>query len=394
MKIINAEIVLATETIKNGCVVVKDGKIIFVGANDTFSTNETYETVDAKGMYLLPGFIDIHCHGGNGFDFMDATADEMRKISEFHLQHGTTTLYATTMTDSWENIEAALKNYDELVGKNGLLTLGGVHLEGPWFSPNQCGAQDKSNMLLPSKAKIDELTKKYPFVKRISIAPELKDAIEVGRYAGEKGLVVSAGHTDADFDTVIKASENGYALLTHFYSGMSGVVRKNLYRVAGAVEAGYYSDDLNVEIIADGKHLPDSLLKLIYKVKGADKTCLITDGTRGSGLNEGDTFKLGRRDTGVDCVIEDGVAKLIDKSSFAGSVATADRLFKKMTDCGISIVDVSKMSSGTPARIMGLTDRGEIKEGKRADLILMNGDSEVQQVFLNGEISYKKGERQ
>ncbi len=377
----NVNIVTPTGVLPSSGCLIEGGYISYIGTQP----QRADEVFDGKGGYLLPGFIDLHCHGGQGYDFMDATPEEMLQIAEFHLRHGTTSLFATTMTESWSNIESALESYKTLWERGTLSTLSGVHLEGPWFSPAQCGAQNPSNMELPSKERVNALLEKYPFIRRISLAPELEGAMEAGAYAAERGLVVSAGHTDADFDTVVKASENGYTLLTHFYSGMSGVVRKNLYRVAGAVEAGYYLDGMCVEIIADGKHLPSSLLKLVYKIKGADGICLITDGTRGSGLAEGEAFKLGRRDSGVDCIVEEGVAKLLDKSSFGGSVATFDRLFKTALASGADIVEVSKTASGTPARIMGLDELGSIELGKAANLLLMNEKYEIIKIFLKGE---------
>ncbi len=377
----NVNIVTPTGVLtRHGCL-LKDGLIAYLGTQEQSADS----TVDGEGAYLLAGFIDLHCHGGAGYDFMDATPEEMLKISRFHLRHGTTSLFATTMTDGWAHVESALDAYRQLYEKNDLGTLKGVHLEGPWFSPAQCGAQDTSYMEMPNRERLDWLLDKYPFVKRMSIAPELDKAIEVGKYAAERGLIVSAGHTDADFDTVVKASENGYTLLTHFYSGMTGVVRKNLYRVAGAVEAGYYLDGMTVEIIADGKHLPSSLLKLIYKIKGAERICLITDGTRGSGLAEGDTFRLGRLDGGTDCIVEEGVAKLSNRTSFAGSVATFDRLFRTMISVGVDIVEVSKMASATPAAVTGMTDRGSIELGKIGDVLLMDANFNIKNVFVKGE---------
>ncbi len=378
----NVDIVLKDKILEKSNCLIEDDKIIYIG-NEEITADKI---IDGTNNYLLAGFIDLHCHGGNGFDFMDADPLQMLEISKFHLQRGTTTLFATTLTDSWENIEKSLNTYKQLFDEDNLLTLNGVHLEGPWFSPAQCGAQDASNMGLPSKNKIDKLMQKYPFIRRISLAPELENAIEVGRYASEKGIVVSAGHTDADFDTIVNANGNGYSLLTHFYSGMAGVVRRNAYRVAGTVEAGYYLDDMFVEIIADGKHLPTSLLKLIYKIKGADRICLITDGTRGSGYEDGIEFMLGRQIGGVKCIVQDGVAKLLDLAAFGGSVATTDRLFRQMIDVGVNIVDVSKMASQTPAKVMGLDDRGSIEIGKRADLVIMDKKHNIKEVMFNGKL--------
>ncbi len=377
---VNAMLVTPSGIIGNGTLRV-DGEIIeYIGTE----CMENAETVDVRGRYLLPGFIDIHCHGGGGYDFMDASAEEMLAISEYHLKHGTTTLVATTMTDTDEAIFAALERFKQLGDDR--LTLHGVHLEGPWLSAAQCGAQDTSKMSKPSAKHLKEMLEKYPFIERISLAPEVDPSYEVGLCGKENGIVVAAAHTDCDFDTMLEAVDKGYTLVTHLYSGMRGVVRINAYRVAGCIEAGLYDDRLTVEVICDGKHLPASLLKLIYKCKGADKICLITDGIRGAGLPEGTEFVSGRKCDGVPAVIEDGVGKMMDRQAFVGSVATTDKLLYNMCILGgAPIEEVSRMMSATPARVMGYTDRGTIEVGKRADLVLVDEALNVTDVYLGGK---------
>jgi N-acetylglucosamine-6-phosphate deacetylase len=377
----NAKIVLTDKIFYGNCT-IENGKIVYIGSNLDAADN----VIDANGKYLLAGFIDIHCHGGNNFDFMDASPEEMLEISKFHLLHGTTTLYATTMSDEMKYIEKCLQNYSELVKNNNLLTLNGVHLEGPYLSPSECGAQDTKKMSKPNVKEASDLLEKYPFIKRFSVAPELEGAHDLSSFAKDKGIVMSIAHTAADFDDVISAIDNGYTLTTHLYSGMHGVYRKNAYRTAGAVEGALYDDRMDVEIIADGKHLPDGLLKFIYKCKGDSRICLVTDAMRGSGLLDGQETVLGRREDGVQCIIEDGVAKLPDRTSFAGSVATTDRLVRTMLNIGIDLVSVSKMASKTPARVMGLDDRGIIEIGKRADLVILDENYKVDKVIFNGEM--------
>lgn len=380
----DASIVLPDGILKNGVIRFEDGIITYIGTNRQAAEDSS---VSAGGGYVMAGFVDIHCHGGGGYDFMDASAEDMLKIAEHHLLHGTTTLFATTMTDTYGAIEAALDKYAELYERGELLTLEGVHLEGPWLSPAQCGAQSTEKMAKPNCKKLEELSDKYPFIKRVTAAPEEEDGMILGRVGAALGLNMSAGHTDSDFDRICEARNNGYSTLTHFYSGMTGVFRKNAYRIAGAVEAGLYFDDLTVEVIADGKHLPQGLLQLIYKCKGADKICLITDAMRGAGMPDGTETVLGRMNDGVPCIIEDGVAKLYDRQSFAGSVATADRLVRTMhTVAEIDLVDVSKMASATPARLMGLADRGVLEVGKRADILVLDKDLKIKNIIFKGEI--------
>ena len=379
-QIVNANIVLPDGVLAGGVCAFTDGIIDYVG---TEPQADAVTVCDAGGDWLLPGFVDIHCHGGDGFDFMDASPDEMRRISRFHLRHGTTTLLATTMTDRMEAIEQALDRFTSL-GED-RLTLYGVHLEGPWLNPAQCGAQDTAKMALPDANKLLALVKKYPFIKRVSAAPELPGGMELGEVGKEAGLIMSAAHTDADFDQMTAAVERGYSLMTHLYSGMVMTTRKNLYRVAGAVEAGLYDDRLTVELIADGRHLPPALLQFAYKCKSADRICLVTDAMRGAGLPEGTETKLGAMADGMDVIIEDGIAKLADRSSFAGSVATADRLLRTMhLQAGIALAEVSKMLSATPARVLGCSDRGMIEPGKRADLVLLDDKFYVTTTFWEG----------
>ena len=174
--------------------------------------------------------------------------------------------------------------------------------------------------------------------------------------------------------------------MTHLYSGMKGMERKNSYRIAGAIEAGLYFDDLNAEIIADGKHLPPELLRFIFKCKGENRLCLVTDATRASGCKNGETAILGSRKNGIEVIVEDDVAKLPNRQAFAGSTATADRLYKTMASAiGKDMVALSMLSSTTPARIMGWQDRGEIAVGKRADLLLVNEKLDIEKIITEKE---------
>ena len=381
--IINANIVTTEKVIPNGVCVFDNGIIEYVG---TQMPNDAV-VIDGKKQYLIPGFIDLHCHGGNGLEFMDASVDEMEEIAKFHLSHGTTTLLPTTLAANGEETERALRTFAKYQEKYPSGTLKGMHMEGPWLNPEQCGAQNVEYMKTAKKGELNALKEKFPFILRISAAPELEGGLELGKMAKELGIVASAAHTDADFQKIAEAKENGYTLMTHLYSGMKGVTRKNAFRTAGAVEAGLYFDDLFVEIIADGRHLPIELLQFIYKCKGADRICLITDAIRAAGMKNGAQTVIGSLQNGLPVVVEDEVAKLLDRQSFAGSTATADRLYRTMAKAiGKDMVALSKMSSTTPARVMNWTDRGEIASGKRADMLLVNENLEIEKIILGGNI--------
>lgn len=378
----NGKVVTGTAVIK-GCVAYTDGIIDYVGTQEI----EADEIIDAEGGFVVPGFIDIHCHGGNNLEFMDASVEEIGSIADFHLSHGTTTLFATTLAADGGETVAALDRLTEYKKAHPESSILGVHLEGPWLNPAQCGAQNTSYMKLPNAAELRALKEKYPFIYKVGAAPELEGGAEFGEEGKRLGIVMSPAHTDGTFSDMEEALKHGYNVMTHLYSGMKGTERKNAYRVAGAVEAGLYFDEYYAEIIADGKHLPIDLLKYIFKLKGPDRICMITDAIRAAGLPNGAKTKIGSLKRGFDVIVEDDVAKMPDRQAFAGSTATADRLYRTMAaaigtkdEC---LVALSKMSSLTPAKLMGLTDRGEIAEGKRADIIILTPDLEIKKIITD-----------
>ena len=384
IKITNGKVILTDRIIPYGTVLVENGIILGVEEGNVEFPNAL--EIDAKGNYISPGFIDIHVHGGGGHDFMDGTEEAFLKVAEIHAQHGTTSIMPTTLTAEKADILHTLDIYEQanINNKKGASFIG-LHLEGPYFSMEQRGAQDPKYIRDPEPAEYMEILSHSTSIKRWSAAPERKGAIEFGKILCERGILPSMAHTDAIYEEAKNAFDNGYTLLTHFYSAMSGVTRKNAYRYAGVIEAGYLHDALDVEIIADGIHLPAPLLKLIYKIKGADHTALITDAMRGAGMPEGESI-LGNINNGIKVILEGGVAKMPDRSSFAGSVALADRLVRTMINMGeVPLVDAVKMITSTPARIMKLSDKiGRLKKGMDADILVFNQDIEMQSIFIKG----------
>ena len=383
-KISNARIITEHTIIPNGTVLVENGKIL--GIESASIDSAGFEEIDANQSFVAPGFIDIHVHGGGGFDFMDESIHAFEKVAETHSRFGTTSMLATTLTSDKEGILRTLDVYNQVheAESKGARFIG-LHLEGPYFSMNQRGAQDPQYIRDPDPAEYMEILERCPHIKRWSIAPEKKGAIELGKILKKKGIIASMAHTDAMYDEAKIAYQNGYSLLTHFYSAMSGVVRKNALRYAGVIEAGYLHDDLDVEIIADGIHLPEALLKLIVKIKGPDHIALITDAMRGAAMPNG-TYKLGNCHSGMDVKVADGVAKLMDDSAFAGSTATANRLIKTMTEtAGVTLVDAIKMITATPARILHLDHQiGSLKKGMDADIVIFNEDIEINRTISKG----------
>ena len=386
IKIANGKVITPFKIIPNGTVLIEGNKITAVSENDI--AIEDVEIIDAKGLYVSPGFIDIHVHGGGGHDFMDGDGEGFLRIAELHAQYGTTSMVPTTLTSEKEHLIETLNLYEQALKKNtkGAQFLG-LHLEGPYFAMNQRGAQDPRYIRDPDPEEYQEILQRADLIARWSAAPERKGAMEFGRYLREKGVLAAIAHTDAIYEEVVEAVANGYTLSTHLYSGMSGVTRKNAFRYAGVVESSLLMDEIDVEIIADGVHLPAPLLKLIYKVKGPYKTALITDAMRAAGMPEGESI-LGNKKTGLKVIVEDNVAKLPDKTAFAGSVATADRLVRNMVRLAdVPLLHAVLMMSTTPARIMGVEDRkGSLIPGKDADIVLFDDNINIQKTMIRGDI--------
>ncbi|NMB97237.1 MAG: N-acetylglucosamine-6-phosphate deacetylase [Clostridiaceae bacterium] len=400
--IINGNIITPYRIIKNGCVAFENGKIIEVsdstsidsccGDNCGCNESDKVQIIDAGGKYVAPGFIDIHTHGGGGHDFLDATVEAYLGAAEKHVQHGTTALVPTTTTSTIDELKQAFDIYKQAKKEN---TRGsqflGLHLEGPYFAMSQKGAQDPRFIRNPNPDEYEEILSWSNDIIRWSAAPELKGALEFGRLLKSKGILVSIAHTDAIYKQVLDAFENGFTHVTHLYSAMSMVRRINAYRYAGVVEAAYLIDEMTVEIIADGSHLPASLLKLIYKIKGADHIALVTDSMRAAGQSEGESI-LGSLKNGLPVIVEDGVAKLPDRTAFAGSVATTDRLVRNMVNLAdVPLIDAVKMMTQTPASIIGVGDKkGSIVPGKDADIVIFDDNIVMDTVIVGGKILYRK----
>lgn len=352
-------------------------------------------TIDCKGFFASPGFIDIHVHGGGGADLMDGNTEAIIRMAKAHARHGTTTIVPSTLTSSMEDL---FKTLDDMKEARKLVPgidyagarIAGIHLEGPYFSPAMCGAQDPRYIKNPEPAEYQRILNYSGDIIRISAAPELPGAIELGRELKSRGILASMGHSDAVFDIIPEAIEAGYSHITHLYSAMSSVRRIQAFRQAGLVEAGLLLDELTVEIIADGKHLPPALLKLIYKCKGPDKIALVTDAMRAAGMPEGKYILGGLRD-GQEVMVEDGVAKLLDRSAFAGSVATTNRLARTMvTLAEIPLRDAIKMITTTPASIIGLSkNKGRLSPGMDADIVVFDHDINVMLTMVEGHIVYR-----
>lgn len=382
---VNGKIILQDRILEGGTLLVAGDRIRGIGPEAVWEAPD--ETVDLQGSYLAPGFVDIHVHGGGGGDFMDAERGSWLQALSTHLQHGTTSLCPTTLTASVEEMENVFSLYREMESEQSPSRprLLGLHMEGPYIAESMKGAQNADYIRLPQEELTEWLLEKGAGALRIlTMAPELEGAGDVARAAGEAGILLSVGHSDGRLEDVEQAVRDGYTMATHLYSGMSTIIRENGMRRPGVLEAAMLMDELDVEVIGDGMHLPASLLKLIVKTKGMDRIILVTDAMRAAGLPAG-YYKLGSLKEGQTVWSDGHIARMPDGISFAGSVATADRLIRVMRDeAGVPLWQAVNMMTRNPARALGETEIGVLEPGKKADLVCFDEQIHVERVYRDG----------
>ncbi len=377
----NAKVILEN-SIEELMLLVDGGKIVKI-AKET-APGEA-EIIDCGGLYLSPGFIDLHVHGGGGFSAMCKDAEKITGMCRAHALHGTTSILPTTLAAPVKQlleVTEHIKKAAEICGCSNIL---GVHFEGPYLSPESRGAQSADNILSPLKDDPQPLLDCWDKVRIMGVAPEIEGAFELGEKLKAKGIVASVAHTKADYDTAISALDHGFSDVTHIYNACTSCFKRGIFRVAGVVEAALTDDRYTAQVIADLRHLPLGVLKLIYKCKGADKMYVITDGLEFSaaGLKEGEHCVQAN---GVEAIFEDGVMKVADRSCLAGSAATMDSLVRNMYKAvGAPLTDAVKTASLTPARVIGIdSHKGSIKEGADADLLIFDDDINIKRVMVMG----------
>lgn len=361
-------------------VLCEAGKIIALGTEKP-PTLENGQVIDAPHLTLLPGFIDIHMHGAMGLDTMDATGESIRGIAQFLARHGVTSFLATTWTDSFERIEKALYNATlHLGGQEMGATLLGVHLEGPYLNPEKCGAQNQEHI---RHAQADEWFEwlDYNVIRIVSIAPEFEENHAFIQEAYRQGVRISAAHTNATYQEMLKAHELGLRHSTHTFNAMRGFH----HREPGVVGAVLTLPDVSCELIADGFHVSDGAIRLLWQNKGADNLILISDSVSPTGLNV-NTYDLDGRPATISNMtirLEDG--------TLAGSLLTLDLGLKHfMHTVNETLERVWQTSSLNAARALGIDDhKGRLAVGYDADLVLLDKNLNVKMTVVNGNIVYQ-----
>ena len=376
-QIINGKIFTPQGWLDEGSVLMRDNKILEVTNCDLALIGANL--IDAKGMYIVPGFVCMHAHGGGGHDFTECTEEAFRTAVKAHQKHGATSIFPTLSSSPFSEIRKAVSICEKLMKEKDSPVLG-LHVEGPYLNPKMAGGQFAGKVKNPDKEEYTSLLDETNCIKRWDSSPELPGALEFAGYLRSKGIVAAISHTEAEYDGIKAAYEAGYTHAAHFYNAMPGFHKRREYKYEGTVESVYLTDGMTIELIADGIHLPSTILRLAYKLKGVSHTCLVTDALAYAAAE-------GVEITDPNVIIEDGVCKMADRSSLAGSIATMDVLVRTMVKAGIPLGDAINMVSETPARIMGVDDRkGTLQKDKDADLLVLDRDLNIRAAWAMGNL--------
>lgn len=364
-----ARVVLPTGT-------VEDGRVIVEGTRIAGSMPEGARTVDLSGHWVVPGFVDMHNHGGGGASFATGTAEDALTGARTHREHGTTTIVASTVTGDMDFLARQAGMLSELVEQG---ELAGVHFEGPFISPCRKGAHSEELLRHPDPAEVRKLLDAARgTAKMVTLATELPGGIESVRLLAEHGVIAAIGHTDATYEQTVEAIDAGATVATHLFNAMPALG----HRAPGPIAALLEDERITVELINDGTHLHPAALELAYHRAGADRVALITDAMDAAGVGDG-RYELGP----LAVEVKDGVARLVEGGSIAGSTLTLDTAFRRaVTIDRIPVDDVVRSISANPARLLGLYDRvGSLDPGKDADLVVLDADFALKGVMRRGQ---------
>ena len=372
-----SERILAGGKIISGAVEVEDGVIRGIRLDPLPAD----ETVDLGSLFLSPGLVDLHAHGGGGFPFLTSREEDVAGGCLYHLRHGVTSILPTLSAAPFGEMRTAARAVAR-AAKSGLFPgrILGVHMEGPYLSPLQAGAQCPLFITPPKPEEYEALVRELPgVIRRWTYAPENDPEGVFCRFLREHGVLPSAGHTDAVYADMKTARENGMRLVTHLYSCTSTVTRDHGFRRLGVIESAFLMEDLFCEIIADGRHLPPELIRMILKIKGEDRVIPVSDSLALAGTRETEGTMAG-----TDYIIEDGVCKLKDRTAFAGSIASGLDLIRVLRDgCGLPLARAVRMMTEVPAALMELP-AGKLEPGRAADLIAFDDGLSLKRVFIGG----------
>lgn len=378
----NGRVILPHQVITGSAVVVEDAKILDIV--DAESLDDDLKTIDVGGRYIAPGLVDIHTHGAVGHTFNEPSYDAFEAIVRENASRGVTTLLATIATAPMADMVRCLAFTRLWMQETHLgAQVIGAHVEGPYFSLAEKGAQDPANIRLPNDGSVDLLLEYHDVIRMMTFAPELPGALDLTTRLVRLGITPAAGHSSAQDRDVLAAMKLGLRHVVHLWSGQSSTVREGPWRRPGLLEATLVIDELTAEMITDNRHLPPTLMKLAYKCKGADRLCAVSDASSGAGLPDGARYRMGD----MEYKVQDGVGMLLDETAFAGSTTLLNQMVPILTNVvEIPLAEAVRMATITPARIIGIDNRkGSLEPGKDADIVIFEEDFTPWRTMIAGK---------
>jgi N-acetylglucosamine-6-phosphate deacetylase len=384
---LHGTIITPFQLLEDRIIIIEKGKIIAItDKKEDLAILKNVEIIEAQNKFIVPGYIDIHVHGGGGSDVMDGEYEAIKQVATTHSRFGTTAFLPTTMTMTKDKIIKSLKSIHEARLKGtGTAEILGIHLEGPYINPEKKGAQKEEDIKKVSVEEFLEFNKASGnLIRLVTIAPEMPGAIDFIRWLHQQGIIVSVGHSNATYKQVQEGIQAGLSHVTHIFNAMRGLH----HREPGVVGAALSSPKLIVEMIADGIHLHPIVLKMLTQIKESEKLVLITDAMRATGFKEG-TYDLG----GQEVIVTQGQAKL-KNGTLAGSLLTMDKAVKNLvTKVGISLLNAVQMASYNPAKCLGIDDKkGSLELYKDADIVILNKNLETELTMVAGKVVYRRKE--
>lgn len=372
----NVELVLPNKILPFVHVGIKNGKIVKMDTTP-ISTHKQYQQIDCKGHRLIPGMIDVHIHGANGFDIMDGREESIQEVSRTCASTGCTSFLATSVSSTIEDLLAMIDSVKRVVGHEVGAKIAGIHLEGPYLNPIRKGMQNENYLRHPDIEEMKMIFKEAgSLIKMVTIAPELPGGMELISFLKEQGVIISIAHSDATYEEAKKAFEAGASHVTHCFNGM----RPIHHRDPGIVVAAFEEEHVSLQAIVDHIHLHPAIIRLMHRSKGAEGIVLITDALQAMGMGDGNYIFGGHHVT-----VTNGVARLHD-GTLASSTVTMNEALQYTVETGISLTDAVQMASTTPARILDLQQKGAIAVGMDADLVLLDDAFQVQWTMIDGQI--------
>lgn len=372
----NVELVLPNEILPLVHIGIENGKIVKMDTTP-ISTHEPYQQIDCKGHRLIPGMIDVHIHGANGFDMMDGREESIQEVSRTCASTGCTSFLATSVSSTIEDLLAMIHSVKRVVGHEVGAKIAGIHLEGPYLNPIRKGMQNEKYLRHPDIEEMKMIFKEADsLIQMVTIAPELPGGMELISFLKEQGVIISIAHSDATYEEAKKAFEAGASHVTHCFNGM----RPIHHRDPGIVVAAFEEEHVSLQAIVDHIHLHPAIIRLMHRSKGPEGIVLITDALQAMGMGDGNYIFGGHHVT-----VTDGVARLHD-GTLASSTVTMNEALRYTVETGISLTDAVQMASTTPARILGLQQKGAIAVGMDADLVLVDDAFQVQWTMIDGQI--------